>query len=111
MESREFTAKEIRQGMEAQGVPTVMIDLFLSYCRLHPLIWKYFEALALAYSKMNKRVGSKLILEEIRREHKIEINNTFTAYFARAFVIKYPQYRKLFVLKAVKQTKIEQKFW
>lgn len=77
---------------------------FINYLEEHPQIWQQFEKFALKIIASGQTKSSaKLIMERIRWEEEIEnknaefkISNNFTAYFARCFILKYPENKGFF---------------
>lgn len=100
---------DYRESLISSGVDEKTVDAFLAYHRERPEIWAEFEHKALELIAGGHRIwGAKSIMEEIRREQRIKrgegykISNSFTAYYARVFAIKYPQHKNFFMFKVVK---------
>lgn len=51
----------------------------------HPEVWELFVMKALKHSDAGRKVGAKLLLEEVRRETGIQINNNWFSLYARRF--------------------------
>ena len=100
-------ASEVRQKLMEQGVPEDTVDQFLDYCRKYPDIWRHFERFALAAIAAGRQIGAKAIMERIRWEVEIEqkgtfkICNSYTAYYARLFRIKYPAQSEMFETRKI----------
>jgi hypothetical protein len=79
-----------------------MRTTFKIYDEENPIIWDKFESYALALiNKGVEKYGAKSIVEVIRFHFHVEgkpiqVNNNFTADYARKFVAKYPLYSNFF---------------
>lgn len=101
MEERKLNLLEIRNALVADfHVPLLTCDLFLVYHKAKPEVWQHFERFALSvWESGRKKYGAKGIMERVRWHVEIESNNkedfkvqnNFTAYYARIFLIKYPE--------------------
>ena len=60
------------------------------------------KALVTAKAK-SRRISAKFLIECIRHEKKIKIDNTFTSRYVRKFCNEYPQYEHLFELRNLNQ--------
>lgn len=86
------------------NIDSETIAKFINYLEEHPQIWQQFEKFALKILASGQTKSSaKLIMERIRWEEEIEnknaefkISNNFTAYFARCFILKYPEHKGFF---------------
>lgn len=94
------------------GVDPLTAAKFLEYHREHPDIWQHFEKLTLQLVKNGVRhYGAKAIMEVVRFHRQVKkrdgfkISNSYTAYYARIFAIKYPQHKKFFAFKSTKGLK------
>lgn len=89
-------------------VPKETAIKFFEYHMERQHIWKEFEKFALKVVSAGKKIGAKAIVERIRWEVEIEqcgefkVSNSYTAYYARIFQIKYPQYADIFTTNEVK---------
>ncbi|MHC4332203.1 MAG: hypothetical protein ACYSUV_00425 [Planctomycetota bacterium] len=81
---------------------------FLDFHKQNPHIYKLFKRFAFeAVNRGRKRIGSKLIFERMRWEvtvvtssaDEFELNNNYTAYYARKFVQDYPMHGALFAFR------------
>lgn len=74
------------------------------YDTQNPEIWAEFEKIALKLIRQGiTHYGAKSIFEVIRwhrivraNDKQFKINNNYTAYYARKFLQKYPQYQDFF---------------
>lgn len=107
-----LTLGSLRDALLKSGVPLKTANAFLLYHVEHPDIWEMFERYTLLAAKRRKRLGAKAIMERIRWELEIEggkdfkISNSWIAYYARAFVTKYPLYRNYFDFKTIKGVRV-----
>lgn len=98
---------DIAGTLVAQGVTVETVIAFRQYHRDNPKVWPWFERFALEAAKRGKQRGAKAIMERVRWEAEIEqggefkANNNYTAYYARVFVKKYPQYNGFFEFREV----------
>jgi hypothetical protein len=96
-----------RRSLIAQGVPADTVDVFLAHNEANPEIGLAFKKFAFEAIKKGKRIGAKAIMERVRWEAEVEggkdwkCNNNFTAYYARLFVICFPQYSDFFEFRRV----------
>lgn len=82
---------------------------FTQYDRENPHFWVLFRSITLEYIHSGRpRISSKLICEEIRwhyfkggSEH-LKMNNNYTAWYARKFLLEFPQYAGFFNLKPLR---------
>lgn len=73
----------------------------------NPEIWAMFEKLTLRLINSGVRhFGAKCIMENVRyntalktKGEQYKINNNYTAYYAREFASKYPQYADFFEIR------------
>lgn len=82
------------------------ISRFKIYDRDNPLIWEKFEELAFVSAQSTRnRFSAKAIIEHIRWDTNIvgtgdyKITDTWTAFYLRKFLLKYPRFRNFFSLK------------
>lgn len=84
---------------------------FREYDANNPHIWNEFEKRTLkALKKGFKKLGAKLIVETIRWDEMIErpenerfkICNNHHAYYARKFLLTYPEYQGIFELRSIR---------
>lgn len=99
----------IKAALLADGVPIRTVDKIIDAYLANPNVWKTFETFALKAAEKNKRIGAKAIMERVRWEMQIEYNqaefkanNNYTAYWARIFALKHPQYGDFFETRKVK---------
>lgn len=83
---------------------------FQEYDNDNPHIWELYKGYAFELIKSGrKKIGSKYIFELIRWHTPFSSNepykvcNNFTPYYARKFVLQYPQYGSLFSLKPLRK--------
>jgi len=95
-------------ALKNAGCDPLTVRAFLKYHTNLPQIWRKFEEKALNLIACGiKRFGAKCIMENIRYEESIEtkdefkICNSFTAYYARAFEIKYPAHKGFFETRSL----------
>lgn len=87
------------------GVDPETYEKVKAYHKKNPHIWAAFERYALQAAQLRKRHSAKTIMERVRWDCEFErlgefkISNDYTAYYARAFARKYPQYRNFFKMK------------
>lgn len=82
----------------------------------NPHIFEAFEKQALkAINKGRKKISSKLIINWIRwnefldtTDKNFKINDAYQSYYARYFVEKYPQYKKVFEFRVLRNEYKEQ---
>lgn len=103
----EFTVKHVERALFEDGLPPRTVELFLNSWRKNKLVWEAFERFTLSAISKQKKLGAKAIMERVRWEAEIErgqefkVNNNFTAYYARAFTMKYPEHGDYFELRHV----------
>lgn len=105
----DFTLRQkLTEMFLAEGVPLARVTEFFQDYDKNPLIWKLFcKECKEQFKKGVKRLSSKAIFEDIRRDPEVQrlgifkVSNTMTAYYARAFKYCYPEIGKLFVFKCV----------
>lgn len=84
------------------GVDLNTVAQFAAYLDLKPHLFKEFERQALErIARGEKKLFAKKIAEDMRGKTTAEglefgINNKFTAYFARLFVVLHPRFKGLF---------------
>lgn len=83
---------------------------FQQYDQENPHIWELYKAYAFKIIQSGrKHIGSKCIFELIRMEENFastgnyKICNNFTPYYARKFVLNYPQFGSYFTLKPLRK--------
>ena len=98
---------DYRSALIAQGIDAVTVEKFLKWHKENPSVWEEFKRLTLEAIARGKKVGAKAVMERVRWEVEIEkggdwkANNSYTAYFARAFAIKYPLHKDYFEFREV----------
>ncbi len=84
---------------------------FEEFHQSNPKIWDLFCKFCLeAANAGRKRLGAKAVMERLRWEtfiakdskEEVKINNSYTAYYARKFVMAYPEYDELFTMRKIK---------
>lgn len=85
---------------------------FLSFHRENPGVWREFERFALDAARAGRQhYGAKSIMERVRWECEIahgsdfKCNNNWTAYYARIFAAKYPEYSGIFEFREARGLK------
>ena len=80
-------------------LPAETVKAFLEFTRKSPAIWGAFQRFAIeAAAAGRKYYGAKMIMERVRWETEVtkggefKINNDYTAYYARLFAAKWPEY-------------------
>jgi len=97
MNHKELYGKSIRDG-------------FTKFNLENPHVYNAFENEAFkAINKGRKKISSDMILEYLRwqilletNDNSFKINNSYSAYFARFFIEKYPAYKDLFNLRKLR---------
>lgn len=109
---RSIAADVIKWNLVADGVPEDTAELFIKYHKSNPQIWREFEAHALELIQNGvKHYGAKAIMEiirfhrAIRKQSEWKISNSYTAYYARVFALKYDEYAEFFSFKEVRGIK------
>ena len=80
------------------------IDEFKKFDRDHPRIWQLFERYCLREIGNPGKIGAKKVMEDVRHsfrkvagsKKKFRINNSWTSFYVRKFVLKHPHYKKRF---------------
>jgi hypothetical protein len=101
-------SEAVEQSLIKEGVPFSTIRDFLDYWKKNPDVWRYFEAACMELMLRGiKKYGAKSIVEKVRwdisieRKGEFKINNDYTAYFIRAFLVKHPNAKEIFTTKKV----------
>ena len=103
-----MTGNEMRQALIAMGVNFFTADKFIAYHKKYPQIMRAFEQEAFAQIERGQtQLRAKDIAENIRGNAG-SIENSMISYYARAFVIKHPKCKSMFVFK---ETKGVRKLW
>lgn len=96
-------------ALEAMGIDVRTINKFLQWHKENPSVWQDFENMAMRLIKKGiARYGAKAIMEALRYERtyayggEFKINNNYSAYFARIFQLKHPQYKSFFETRTIK---------
>lgn len=85
--------------------PSTSYATFEAFHEANPNVYQEFKKLALRLiAKGYTRISSKMLIEYIRcsrllitkSDDRFKINNNYTALYSRKFVREYPQYKKLF---------------
>jgi hypothetical protein len=99
--------------LKREGIDSETIAAFTSYHKENPRVWYHFSRLAYRLMTQNRYYGAKFIMERVRWEiddenfragkrHKFKINDHWTAYYARIFLIFQPRYAKAFKRRKLK---------
>jgi hypothetical protein len=109
MKSSNQKLQPYRNFLIAEGFNPINVDIFLAYHIQNKQLWEEYQTKA--FELINKgatRLSSKAIFEKLREDADLKtistdfkITNTFTAYYSRIFVYKYPHYKGLFEFKPV----------
>lgn len=83
---------------------------FQDYHESNPHVWKQFERFTIQLRHAGKtKYGAKSIMERVRWEEdtqnpgrEFKINNNYTAFYARIFVMKYPDFEGFFEFREQK---------
>lgn len=81
------------------GVPEETAEAFVQYHLDNPEVWQWFEKFTLEAIARGRRMGAKAVAERVRWEIEIEHNrkfkvgNSWIAYYARIFMLKYRHQR------------------
>lgn len=103
-----MNSKELIAQLIEEGVPADTAQMFHEYHRNHPDIWTAFEFFALKAVESRRKFGAKAIIERIRwdividKKGEFKVCNSYAPYYARAFIIKYPEHREFFRIKMVR---------
>ncbi len=99
----------------SSGATQSMARDVCGYIKKHPHIWKAFQEHCLKVVQQGaRRLSAKATFEHMRYENSggdwekykdYKVSNNYTAYFARLFAGKYPQYESLFLFKEIKGIK------
>lgn len=103
---------DVRTQLIGQGIDAETVDSFLRWHSENPTVWKLFEEKSLELIQAGKtHWGAKALAEQIRYERaKTEggqfgdysVANSYVAYYARVFALKYPQHKDFFEFREVK---------
>jgi len=93
--------------MKVNGLQLKFVDFHAKNPHVYELFERYtFDVIRLGI----KKIGAKMIMERLRWEIMFEttdvdfkINNTLTAYYARHFVSKNPDFKYIFNFKKVRE--------
>lgn len=100
--------QEARKALISEGLPIPIVDRFLKVFVENIHIWQMFERKALQRARLKMRFGAKEIMEDLRYKTpasmngEFKIGNSYTAYFGRMFVLKYPHYSKYLKTRKVR---------
>lgn len=101
---RKVNAREVLAEL-----PRDTLNAFLKCISQNTEVWGAFQRYAIeAAGAGRKHYGAKAIMERVRWHCEVEkrgefkINNNYTAYFARLFAAKWPEYPHLFSFRQVK---------
>lgn len=84
-----------------------MYNEWLMYHQAYPELWDLFQTFALEIAHGQDHSAVKLIMARIREETDFEykngedfkVNDKFNAYYARAFMYKYPEFDGFFTIR------------
>ena len=85
------------------------IKAFREFDRANPKVYILFKQFALEAFRARdvRKIGARLILERIRwemimekRDEDYKINNNFTPFYARKFIIEFPEFHDRFELRS-----------
>lgn len=107
---RELTIARARLELLNSGLDEHMVNRFCAYIREHRSVWLKFQNYALQLIDSGQTtIGAKKIFEDLRYDPELEKQmgkfkapNEFTAYFARLFILKFPEHSGKFILKPCK---------
>lgn len=102
----------VEGALLGQGIPRETVQQVLDNFRENPKVWRAFEKFTLDAIRCGKKIGAKAVMERVRWEFEIEknhwadaeykINNSWVAYYARIFAIKFPEHRDYFDFREVR---------
>jgi hypothetical protein len=104
LEGQKLDGRLIKIGLVSEfKAPAITAELFLAYHMKRPEIWKAFEKYALeAWDSGRRKYTAQGIIHRVRWSREIEqsgedflISNKFIAYYARVFLLKYPEARNV----------------
>lgn len=104
---RKLSRSEVERYLVEWGYEPEKVARFLNQYAENPDVWKAFEAMTLDLIARKKTAGANAILERIRWDTTVEggkdwkVNNTFAPYYARVFVLKYPEHIGFFEFRRV----------
>lgn len=83
-----------------------LLDQFGTFYAAHPEVWRLFSDISLRHSATRPRYSGKAIMEQIRweldlhgTEATFKINDKFTAFYVRLFMIAYPRLPEFFNIR------------
>lgn len=78
-------------------------EQFEVFHRAKPEVYKEYKRIALNHIQDGaERISSKFLIETIRMNLKLKIQNNFTAYYSRRFIAEYPQFTDRFIFKTIR---------
>ena len=90
------------------GVPEKTAMKFIQHHDKNRRVWHYFKHYTFEAIRKKKKMGAKAIAERVRWEveiahnEKFKVANSYIAYYARIFEVKYPQYQGYFNKRRVR---------
>lgn len=94
------------------GVNSTSAKLFVKWHEKSPEVWKELEKVALeAINTGIPKWGAKGIAEVVRwnlsmrKKEEFKLNNNYVSYYARVFVLKYPEHSGFFEFREVRGLK------
>lgn len=110
--TRTITETQIEQSLLSEGIDLNTVAAFLRYHEKYPQIWVWFSRFALEKLSKGKKIGCRTVMERVRWEcddytkaDGFKINNDWTPYYGRVFLIFYPQYSAVFKLRKARGLK------
>lgn len=107
-----MTNEEVKNALLGMYVPLETVEKFLEWNAKNRNVWRMFEAETIKLIRAGKtHWGAKAICELIRYKRAIEeggqfddyaVNNNFSAYFARVFIVKYPAHADFFETREIR---------
>ena len=108
-----ITFEILRADFVKRGIDHDTIEAFIKYFKENRPVWEHFQRIALEAAKMKFCYGAKAIMETVRfeidrqrfgagRKDQFKINNDWTSFYARAFVLCYPQLRNFLKFRKIR---------
>ena len=111
MRTVKITRDDIRREFRLQGIDNETIEGFVTQLDLYPVTWQQFQIAALRMAQNHVRLGSKAIWEEMRKTVRPApksgwtLDNSWAAYYGRAFAMKYPDLKNRIEFREVRGVK------
>ena len=85
-----------------EGYSAEQIKDFLAWHEQNAWAWRWYDVECLKEIRLGaKRISSKLLFEKMRSEFRREINNNYTAMFARIWAHKHPEFKDRFEFRTI----------